>query len=108
LPVVLRSNIQSWSDPRTLAAEIVENLPTPIMRGGDFSIAEAGPDGVRFHLVRLRKTDGKVAVRGTAALDPTGIAEAEAMERQRREAEEAVQRAARAAATRRQPLFTTD
>ena len=102
--LLVRDSRTGWADPQALAADVVAHPETPIVRGEDFAIGEAGPDGIRVHRVRLRKTDGKVAVRGIAALDPESIE----AERVRRMAEEALRRAAYDTVTRTNPVYTTD
>ena len=102
--LLIRDSKTGWADPRALAADVAAHPETPIVRGEDFAIGEAGPDGIRVHRVRLRKTDGKIAVRGIAALDPESIE----AERLRRMAEEALRRAAYETVTRTNPVYTTD
>ena len=102
-------NRANWAGPFELASELVEKqLTGPIVLGEDFLIAELGPDGVRFHTCRVRKTDSRIAVRGRVGLDPTSIKGAEERERLRRIVEDGVRRAEREALSRRRTLRATD
>lgn len=94
----------AWSDPRELAERVAADPPAPILRGESWVIAEVVPDGLRFHKVRRRKTDDKVALHGLGVIDNVGVD----AERQAREAAEALRRAASQTVSRRQPVLTTD
>lgn len=59
----------TFRDPVDLAEAIVASPMSPIQKGRDFEICEFTPAGVRFATVRLRKTDGKLAVQGAVVLD---------------------------------------
>jgi len=59
----------TFRDPVDLAESIIESPTSPIQKGRDFEIGEFTPVGVRFATVRLRKTDGKLAVQGAVVLD---------------------------------------
>jgi hypothetical protein len=59
----------TFRDPVDLAEAIIESPTSPIQKGRDFEIGEFTPTGVRFATVRLRKTDGKLAVQGAIVLD---------------------------------------
>lgn len=110
MSLLMRESPYSWSDPSVLARDVVEQPTAPIMRGHDFAVAEIGPDGIRFHIARMRALDGKPAVRAAAVVDPETYeaADVERRERARRESEEALQRAERHSVSRTQPVFTTD
>ena len=108
-PMFIRDNRSGWADPFAMAQDLVENhLPGPLVRGEDFIIAELGPDGLRFHTTRLRKTDGKLAVRGVVGLDPGSIREAEEQERIRRAVEKARRQTERQTLSRKWPVWPTD
>ncbi len=72
VPVIIRMN-PHWGSALEMLAEIERNPPMPMRGGEDFAILETGPDGVRFHHARKRKTDGQVALRGTTGLDPSSL-----------------------------------
>lgn len=98
-----------WSDPIDLARRVAMNPSTPLVRGGNFVVGEIGPDGIRFHEVRLRVTDGRLALRGSAAFDLAAIeAERVVMEQRARDLAEALARAERETLLRTRPVFTTD
>lgn len=59
----------TFRDPVDLAEAIIEHPTSPIQKGRDFEIGEFTPAGVRFATIRLRKTDGKLAVQGAVVLD---------------------------------------
>lgn len=86
-PLLLKDRSHGWADPLDLAADLVTNPATPVilLKGENFSVGEIGPDGIRIHQVRLR-TDGRLSLRGAAAIDLETMRAAEA-ERMRREAE---------------------
>lgn len=67
----------SWSDPATLAEEVVADPASPIRRGVQFVVCEVTPAGLRFHEVR-RRTDNRITVHGADTLDRAAI---EAQER---------------------------
>jgi hypothetical protein len=92
---VLTESPSGWKDPMDLAYEVAEDPPMPLVRGEDFAILETGPDGVRIHRVRLRVTDGRLAVFDTTAIDQATV---EAISR----------RTERSTITRLNPAFTTD
>jgi hypothetical protein len=98
LTLMLRDHRNGWSAPGVLARAVVAEPETPIVPGEEFAVGEIGPDGIRFHPVRVRKLDGEVAVRGASRYDPEAIADAEAA---RRASE-------RDALSRSRPAFTTD
>jgi hypothetical protein len=81
-----------------------------IARGRDFAVAELGPDGVRFHIVRVRVTDGKPALNASAVVTPEAYrtADAERREAARRQLAEALARAERQTVSKTRPVFTTD
>ena len=94
MPVVFYG-ANEWSDPKTLAESLVNNPPFPMIRGEDVAVAEMTRRGIRIHRVRRRLTDGKVAVRAAALLDPESI-------------EEARRKAERAEISKARPSFFTD
>jgi hypothetical protein len=110
LPVFVEENAQGWQDPFTLANAFAANPPTAVLRGEEFAIAEIGPDGLRLHLARIRRTDGAVALQGFVGYDPATLAGIDRAERERRERQvaQAIERAQRQTITRRAPMFTTD
>ncbi len=110
MPLLMRESPEGWRDPSVLAREIVEQPTDPITRGHDFTVGEIGPDGIRFHVARMRALDGKPAIHSAAVVDPKTYeaADAERQERVQREAQEALQRAERQTVSRTQPVFTTD
>lgn len=110
MTLLMRESPDGWTDPSVLARDVVERPTDPITRGHDFSVAEIGPDGIRFHIARMRALDGKPAVRAAAVVDANAYeaADVERRERARRETQEALQRAERHSVTRTQPVFTTD
>ncbi len=66
-----------FRDPIALANDVSQQLP-PTQRGADVAVAELDDRGVRFHFVRTRGTDGRLALaRGTAidALSPSAVAD---------------------------------
>jgi hypothetical protein len=110
MSLLMRESPNGWTDPSVLARDVVEQPTDPIMRGHDFAIAEIGPDGIRFHIARMRALDGKPAVRAAAVVDRETYEAADVArrERARRETQEALQRAERHSVSRTQPVFTTD
>lgn len=110
MPLLMRESLDGWTDPSVLAREVVEQPTDPITRGHDFTVAEIGPDGIRFHVARMRALDGKPAIRAAAVVDPEAYvaADSERRERAERETREALQRAERHSVSRTQPVFTTD
>src|SRR5260221_395980 len=110
MPLLMRESPEGWRDTSVLAREIVEQPTDPITRGHDFTVGEIGPDGIRFHVARMRALDGKPAIHSAAVVDPKTYeaADAERQERVQREAQEALQRAERQTVSRTQPVFTTD
>lgn len=52
-------------DPIALATEITRTTSTPLKKGRDFVLGEFTPEGVRLSTMRIRKTDGKLSLRGT-------------------------------------------
>jgi hypothetical protein len=68
LPLLVRDNRAAWGDPVELARQVA-NFGAPLVRGENFVVGELGPDGVRFHLARVRKLDGELSVKrmGVAA-----------------------------------------
>lgn len=110
LPVFVEENTSAWQEPFTLARAFAANPPTAVLRGEEFAIAEIGPNGLRLHIARIRRTDGAVALQGFVGYDPATL---DALDRAEREREErqlagAVERAQRQTITRRAPMFTTD
>ena len=96
MQMFMRDNRQGWAEPFDMARSFIdEELPGPVLRGEDFMIAELGPDGVRFHTVRLREIDGKLTVRGRLALDVESV-------------QQALERAERQTSSRVQPIWSTD
>lgn len=67
----------AFQDPVDLAEAVVRNPGSPIRKGRDFTIAEFTPAGVRFSTVRIRKTDGKLALKGSVVLDKAARDEAQ-------------------------------
>lgn len=62
-------------DPEAFAADFLADPPEAILRGEDTAVAEIGPEGVRFHFLRVRGTDGRVAIgRGRAVGSPSSTA----------------------------------
>jgi len=108
LCLTIVENKRAWANPASLAQEVISDPPLPLIRGQDFAVGEVGPDGVRIHRVRLRKTDGKVAIRGSTLVNPEAIAAAEERERARRELERALSKAEHDTISRVRPAFTTD
>lgn len=114
LPLQIVSGSNIWRDPIELARSVAASPTTPLVRGEDFVVGEVGPDGIRLHQVRLRMTDGRLALRGTAVFDLASM-EAAAIERERlvieqraRELAEVIARASRETLLRTRPVFTTD
>jgi len=110
MSLLMRESPDGWTDPSAIARDVVEQPTDPIIRGRDFAVAEIGPDGIRFHIARMRALDGKPAVRAAAVVDPDAYEAADVarQERARRETQEALQRAERHSVSRTQPVFTTD
>jgi hypothetical protein len=110
MSLLMRESPDGWTDPSVLARDVVEQPTDPIMRGHDFSVAEIGPDGIRFHIARMRASDGKPAIGAAAVVDPNAYEAADVARRERaeRETREALQRAERQTVSRTQPVFTTD
>jgi len=110
MPVFVEESPERWQDPFTLAQAFAANPQTPVLRGEEFAIAEIGPDGLRLHIVRIRHTDGAVALRGFVGYDPATLDALDRAERERQERQlaDAIQRAERETITRRSPMFTTD
>lgn len=73
-------------------------------------IGEVGSEGIRFHVVRLRATDGKAAIRAAAVVDPHAYraADVQRRERLRREALDALRHAEQQTVSRTRPVYTTD
>jgi hypothetical protein len=110
LAAVLIESPTGWREPRVLAEEVAAEPPMPLVRGEDFAILETGPDGVRIHRVRLRVTDGRLAVFDTTGIDPAMVEEVRQREIERaRIATEAIaRRAERSTISRLNPAYTTD
>jgi hypothetical protein len=110
MTLLMRESPDGWSDPSVLARDVVERPTDPISRGHDFAVAEIGPDGIRFHIARMRALDGKPAINAAAVVDPNAYEAADVARRERaeRETQEALQRAERHSVSRTQPVFTTD
>jgi hypothetical protein len=110
MTLLLADRHKGWADPSQLARSIVENPVIAIARGRDFAVAELGPDGVRFHIVRVRVTDGKPALNASAIVTPEAYrtADAERREAARRQLAEALARAERQTVSKTRPVFTTD
>jgi hypothetical protein len=110
MTLLMRESPDGWSDPSVLARDVIEQPTDPITRGHDFSVAEIGPDGIRFHIARMRALDGKAAINAAAVVDPNAYEAADVARRERaeRETQEALQRAERHSVSRTQPVFTTD
>jgi len=110
MTLLMRESPDGWTDPSVLAREVIEQPSDPITRGHDFAVAEIGPDGIRFHIARMRALDGKPAIGAAAVVDPNAYeaADVERRERAERETQEALQRAERHSVSRTQPVFTTD
>jgi hypothetical protein len=107
MPVIVRQSPDGWAPPATLAAATLATSTALILKGEDFVIAEVRPDGVRFHLARIGKTDGILRVHGAAGFDPE-TQHAVDTARAEREVAEALARAERSTITRSSPIFTTD
>lgn len=56
---------ETFRDPIEVATEITRTAATPFQKGRDFVVGEFTPEGVRLSTVRIRKTDGKLSLRGT-------------------------------------------
>ncbi len=95
---------ETWSDPRVLAESVAANPPIPILRGESWVIAEVTADGVRFHKVRRRQADDRVALHGLGVIDNAAVD----AERAAREAADALARAERQTISRRSPVLSTD
>ncbi len=110
MSLMVKESGATWSDPSELARAIVEHPLMPIMRGRDFAIGELGPDGVRVHVLRVRATDGKPAIRARAVVTPDAYRAAEAEEREaiQRELAAAMDRAAEATLGLALAILTTD
>lgn len=85
----------TWADAATIAQQLVRRPTEPIRRGETFMLVELAGDGLRFHAVRLRKTDGRLSVSGSIAVDRASV-----------EAERA--RLERETLSRTNPALTTD
>ena len=110
MPLLVRESPHAFRDPSELAHSVVEHPSQPLLRGKDFSVAEIGREGIRLHVVRLRATDGKPALRGSAVVSPDAYRLASAERRQRIQSELAAILAKAAAATLllTLPVMTTD
>jgi hypothetical protein len=110
LAAVVTESPTGWKDPRELAEEVAADPPMPLVRGEDFAILETGSEGVRIHRVRLRATDGRLAVFDTTAIDQATAEEAkqQEIERKRLATEAIAKRAERSTISRLNPAFTTD
>lgn len=95
---------ETWSDPRALAESVAADPPIAILRGESWVIAEVTTEGVRFHKVRRRQADDKVALQGLGVIDNAAVDS----ERAAREAAEQMARAERQTISRRSPVLTTD
>ncbi len=95
LAAVVTESPTGWKDPRDLAEEVAADPPMPLVRGEDFAILETGTDGVRIHRIRLRATDGRLAVFDTTAIDQATV-------------DAIAKRAERSTISRLNPAFTTD
>jgi hypothetical protein len=51
-----------WAVPEDLASEVADS-GAPMLRGENFVVGEEGPDGIRFHQARVRKTDRVLTVK---------------------------------------------
>ena len=110
MPLHVHTAARGWMDPAQLARNVVERPTSPIHRGRDFMIGEVGTEGIRFHVVRLRATDGKAAIRAAAVVDPDAYraADVQRRERLRREALDALRHAEQQTVSRTRPAYTTD
>lgn len=98
---------KEWSDPIDVANHVVESPEIPLIRGGEFTIAECGPDGIRLHQVRRRVFDDRISVQGAVLVNDEEY-DIAAKERARREARAALERAQRQTISRTQPVWTSD
>jgi hypothetical protein len=110
MSLMVKESGATWSDPSELARAVVEHPLMPITRGRDFAIGELGPDGVRMHVLRVRATDGKPAIKARAVVTPEAYRAADVEEREaiRRELAAAMGRAALATLGVTLAIFTTD
>lgn len=69
----------AFTDPVALAARVLGAPSSPIQKGRDFALGEFTPAGVRFSTVRIRKTDGGIAIGGMALPDATTSERARAL-----------------------------
>jgi hypothetical protein len=111
LPLLIEHGGGSWADPIELAQRVARSPSTPLVRGENFVVGEVGPDGIRLHQVRLRTTDGRLALQGTAVFDLAGVEREEerlVVLHRTRELTAALERATRETLSRTRPVFTTD
>jgi hypothetical protein len=107
MPVIVREST-TWADPVVLAQELAARPPLPLMRGDAVIIAEVRRgDGIRFHLLNYRRSDGQFVLRGGIAVDAARFEQLEIAERQRR-IEAALREAQRMELSRRAAAMTTD
>jgi len=67
---------ERFGDPVELAEQVLRAPSSPVEKGRDFVLGEFTSEGVRFSTVRVRKTDGGLAVHGTAVPDAKTLREA--------------------------------
>jgi hypothetical protein len=110
MSLMLKDSSGGWTDPTDLARAIVEHPTMPITRGHDFMVGEIGADGVRFHVLRVRATDGKPAIKASAVASPEEYraADAERREAIRRELARMVRGAELLSLSLLLPILTTD
>lgn len=98
MPLVVSHHPGGFRPPVALATAILTELQIPTRRGEDIAVAELDSAGIRFHFVRTRGTDGKVAIGRGATIDPSSLTATQA----------ALARAVRYEINARNPAAITD
>lgn len=98
MPVVISHHPGGFRPPVELAQTILEDLQSPTTRGEDVAVIELDNAGIRFHFVRTRSTDSKVAISRGVTIDPSSL----------KATQEALARAVRYEINARNPASITD
>lgn len=63
----------AFRDPIELATEISRASGTPLRKGRDFVLGEITPEGLRLSTARIRKSDGRLSLRGTVTPEVSAV-----------------------------------
>ena len=107
MPLII-AEATEWQHPATLANRVVSDPLYPIRRGQNFAVAEVLPQALRIHPVRVRHTDGDIAVHHAVGIDPETTLTDQEEGLRLRQAETLLRRAQRDTMTRRDAALMTD